>query len=323
MLNHKPVKTVTIEDVGELIKNWYRLILNNKIKFSLLFMIGATLGFFYAHFFNQIQYVSRLTFVLDKQTTDPLEEGSLRYTGVNVSGNPSVKLMNGDNLQLILQSDKMIKEALLYPIGELNGNNLLTVFYKENLFILNEKIKDNTLKEAIRKIKKRHLHIGKLADMGSFYFMEVNHENELFCYYFPEVLMKSLLTFYEKEKSNRLQGDIETLRMLVFSIKKEIYLVKKEQNLKKNQFRNLVFFEDKILLENITKSSDELELRLKENQKILDIAQFQQSRKTTFLNIIDRPFLPLLYKGKSRVKFGFFFGFLTFFIAFIILQNKK
>jgi len=286
-------------------------------------MIGAILGFTYAHFVNKKQYISRLTFIIDKQISNPSEEGLLRYTGVNTSGNPSVKLMNGDNLQIILQSDRIIKESLLSPVKELNGQNLFTILYNKNTFTPATSGYDSLIKTAIRKLKKSHLLVGKLADMGSFYFIEMNHDNQLFCYYFPEVLLESLLKFYEIEKSIRLKRDIEALQMVVLSIKKEIKNMQMEWNFKKNQSRNLIFFEDQILLENTKKSIEDLELRLKVSQEILDIALFQHFRKSTFLNIIDQPFLPLAFKGKSRLKYAFLFGFLTFFMAFYFINKKN
>jgi len=322
-LNNKPAKIITIEDIGDLLNSWVHLIIRNKIKFSLFFMIGAILGFTYAHFVNKKQYISRLTFVIDKQISNPSEEGLLRYTGVNTSGNPSLKLMNGDNLQIILQSDRIIKESLLSPVKELNGQNLFTILYNKNTFTPATSGYDSLIKTAIRKLKKSHLLVGKLADMGSFYFIEMNHDNELFCYYFPEVLLESLLKFYEIEKSISLKRDIEALQMIVLSIKKEIKSMQMEWNSKKNQARNLVFFEDQILLENIKESTEDLELRLKVNQEILDIALFQHFRKSTFLNIIDQPFLPLAFKGKSRLKYAFLFGFLTFFTTFLVKNRTN
>jgi hypothetical protein len=59
------------------------------------------------------------------------------------------------------------------------------------------------------------------------------------------------------------------------------------------------------------------------SQEILDIALFQHFRKYTFLNIIDQPFLPLAFKGKSRLKYAFLFGLLTFFMAFYFKNKKK
>lgn len=153
-MNNKPAKIITIEDIGDLLNSWVKLIIRNKIKFSLFFMIGAILGFTYAHFVNKKQYISRLTFVIDKQLSNPSEEGPLRYTGVNASGNPSVKLMTGDNLQIILQSDRILKEALLSPVDKLNGQNLLSILWKKNTFTPATIGQDSLIKTTIRKLKK-------------------------------------------------------------------------------------------------------------------------------------------------------------------------
>lgn len=322
-MNNKTAKIITIEDVGDILKSWFHLILTNKIKFSVAFIMGAGIGFFYAHFVNKIHYVSRLTFVIDKQISNPTEEGLFRYTGINVSGNPSVKLMNGDNLQIILQSDKMIKEALLSPLDELNGQNLLSFLWKEKAFLFNLRSRDSLIKLTTIKLKKSHLLVGKSGDMGSFYFIEMNHENELFCFHFPVVLLESLLKFYEKEKSLSLKMDIEALQMIILKIKKEIKYMQIEWKSKKNKSRNLVFFEDQILLDNLKKGIEDLELKLKMNQEILDIAQFQQFRKSTFFRSIDLPFLPLINKGKGRLKHGFLIGFLTFFATLLHKKQNK
>jgi hypothetical protein len=76
-------------------------------------------------------------------------------------------------------------------------------------------------------------------------------------------------------------------------------------------------------LENIKESTEDLELKLKVNQEILDIALFQHFRKSTFLNIIDQPFLPLAFKGKGRLKHAFLFGFLTFLTTFLVKNRTN
>jgi len=315
-VNLNPGKIITIDYLVDIIVSWYDQLLINKFKFLLFFVIGGAVGFSYAHFLKKVQYLSRLTFVIDRPSVQTEEEHLLHYSGVNTTGNPSSKLLNGDNLRMILQSDVIIKEALRSPVIALKGRNLLSVLWKESLNSLSESSKDSLTQEIIKKLKKSHLLVGKLEEMGSLYFIEMHHDQPLFCYYFPEKLLESLLKFYETEKSKELERYIITLRGQSVNIKGEIINAQMVWYAKKNRSRNLVFFEDKFLLEKLEKNIEEAELKLKMNQEILDVAVYQQSRKSSFIHLIDTPVLPLEFKGKKRWKHAFIIGFLFLFIPF-------
>jgi len=320
-----PTKIITIDYLVVVLVVWYDQMLKNKFKFLLFFVIGGVVGFSYAHFLKKVQYLSRLTFVIDRPSINSEEEHLLHYSGVNTTGNPSSKLLNGDNLRIILQSDMIIKGALLSPIIALKGRNLLSLLGKESLIQLSATAKDSLTNMTIKKLKKSHLLVGKLEEMGSIYFIEMHHDQPLFCYYFPEKLMESLLKFYETEKSMELERYITTLRRQWVNIKDEIKNAQMVWYAKKNRSRNLVFFEDQFLLEKLEKNIEEAQLKLKINEEILDVAVYQQSRKSSFIHQIDTPVLPLEFKGKKRWKHAFIIGFLFLFVPFYlyIITSKK
>jgi hypothetical protein len=322
-INLNPGKIITIDYLVDIIVSWYDQILKNKFTFLMFFVIGGAVGFSYAHFLKKVQYLSRLTFVIDRPSVQTEEEHLLHYSGVNTTGNPSSKLLNGDNLRMILQSDVIIKEALRSPVIALKGRNLLSVLWKESLNSLSESSKDSLTQEIIKKLKKSHLVVGKIEEMGSFYFIEMHHDQPLFCYYFPEKLLESLLKFYETEKSKELERYIITLRGQSVNIKDEIKSAQRVWYAKKNRSRNLVYFEDQFLLEKLEKNIEEAELKLKMNQEILDVAVYQQSRKSSFIHLIDTPVLPLEFKGKKRWKHAFIIGFLFLFIPFNLYLNTS
>ena len=320
-----PTKIITIDYLVVVLVVWYDQMLKNKFKFLLFFVIGGVVGFSYAHFLKKVQYLSRLTFVIDRPSVNSEEEHLLHYSGVNTTGNPSSKLLNGDNLRIILQSDMIIKEALLSPIIALKGRNLSSLLGKESLISLSANSKDSLTNITIKKLKKSHLLVGKLEEMGSMYFIEMHHDQPLFCYYFPEKLLESLLKFYETEKSMELERYITTLRRQWVNIKDEIKNAQMVWYAKKNRSRNLVFFEDQFLLEKLEKNIEEAQLKLKINEEILDVAVYQQSRKSSFIHQIDTPVLPLEFKGKKRWKHAFIIGFLFLFVPFYlyIITSKK
>ncbi len=152
--------------------------------------------------------------------------------------------------------------------------------------------------------------------MGSMYFIELHHDQPLFCYYFPEKLIESLLKFYETEKSKELESFITTLRKQRVIINNEIKNAQRVWYAKKNQSRNLVLFEDQFLLEKLEKNIEEAQLKLTINEEILDIAVYQKLRKSSFIHLIDTPMLPLEFKGKMRWKHAFISGFLFLLVPF-------
>ncbi len=318
-----PTKIITIDYLVVVLMVWYDQMLKNKFKFLLFFVIGGVVGFSYAHFLKKVQYLSRLTFVIDRPSVNSEEEHLLHYSGVNTTGNPSSKLLNGDNLRIILQSDMIIKGALLSPIIALKGRNLLSLLGKESLIPLSATAKDSLTNMTIKKLKKSHLLVGKLEEMGSIYFIEMHHDQPLFCYYFPEKLMESLLKFYETEKSMELERYITTLRRQWVNIKDEIKNAQMVWYAKKNRSRNLVFFEDQFLLEKLEKNIEEAQLKLKINEEILDVAVYQQLRKSSFIHLIDTPVLPLEFKGKKRWKHAVIIGFLFLFVPFNLYLNTS
>ena len=319
----KPTKIITIDYFVDILVSWYDQMLKNKFTFLLFFVIGGVVGFSYAHFLKKVQYLSRLTFVIDRPSVNSEEEHLLHYSGVNTTGNPSSKLLNGDNLRIILQSDMIIKGALLSPIIALKGRNLLSLLGKENLISLSETSTDSLTIMTIKKLKKSHLLVGKLEEMGSMYFIEMHHDQPLFCYYFPEKLLESLLKFYEIEKSKELERYITMLRSQWVNIKDEIKNAQMIWYAKKNRSRNLVFFEDQFLLEKLEKNIEEAQLKLKINEEILDIAVYQQLRKSSFIHLIDIPALPLEFKGKKRWKHAVIIGFLFLFVPFNLYLNTS
>ena len=159
--------------------------------------------------------------------------------------------------------------------------------------------------------------------MGSMYFIEMHHDQPLFCYYFPEKLLESLLKFYESEKSMELERYITMLRRQWVNINNEIKTAQRVWYAKKNRSRNLVFFEDQFLLEKLEKNIEEAQLKLKINEEILDVAVYQQSRKSSFIHLIDIPVLPLEFKGKKRWKHAVIIGFLFLFVPFNLYLNTS
>ncbi len=160
-ISMKPTNTITIDYLIDVLVSRYEQILKNKFTFLLFFVIGGAIGFSYAHFLKRVQYLSRLTFVIDRPSLNSEDEHLLHYSGVNTTGNPSSKLLNGDNLRIILQSDMIIKKALLSPIVSLKGRNLLSLLGKENLIPLSANSEDSLTNMTIKKLKKSHLLVGK------------------------------------------------------------------------------------------------------------------------------------------------------------------
>jgi hypothetical protein len=135
--------------------------------------------------------------------------------------------------------------------------------------------------------------------------------------------LESLLKFYETEKSKELERYIITLRVQSVNIKDEIKNAQKIWYAKKDRSRNLVFFEDQFLLERLKNNIEEAELKLKMNQEIIDVAVYQQSRKSSFIHLIDKPVFPLEFKGKKRWKHAFIIGFLFLFVPFNLYLNTS
>ena len=70
----KITNTITIDYLVDVLVRWYDQMLKNKFTFLLFFLIGGVVGFSYAHFLKKVQYLSRLTFVIDRPAVNTEEE---------------------------------------------------------------------------------------------------------------------------------------------------------------------------------------------------------------------------------------------------------
>jgi hypothetical protein len=100
-------------------------------------LLGGGIGFGYAHFFNVVEYESKLTFAIEEKGGGG---GSLlglaSQFGVDLGGGGG-GMFTSDNLLLLFKSNRIIQGALLRPLPEVKEGNLynhyLATHFKEAL----------------------------------------------------------------------------------------------------------------------------------------------------------------------------------------------
>lgn len=234
---------VSLKTVIVKAKDWIKFLLSKWKVLLALGILGAGIGFFYAKAKKTI-YTATTTFVLDAGG----EGGGLgQYAGiasvlgVDIGGSGNGDIFQGDNLQELYRSRKMIQAALLAKSDtdsskiildyyfELNKTHekwkkkspeLLTIDFRDNNKPENKRQKDSILQNVVADINKSNLFVGKLDKNASIFKIDVKSQYEVFSKEFNEELVKEVNDFYIQTKTKKSLDNIAILQDKTDSVKR-------------------------------------------------------------------------------------------------------
>jgi hypothetical protein len=294
-------------------------------------LLGGGLGFGYAHFFNVVEYESKLTFAIEEKSGGG---GSLlglaSQFGVDLGGGGG-GMFTSDNLLLLFKSNRIIQGALLRPLTEVKEGNLfnhyLATHFKEALSENNidflpldlDREKFSRGQDSILKAISLNISgivtIVKKDKKASFIDITVKDQSELFSFWLYKLLVEEATQLYFEFKIGKMRRSLTSLQNRVDSVQRILdgTMFKAASSL--DQSLGLISNVPRI---NATKKQmevDVLSTYFGELTRNLELTKFTLEREEPTIQLVDTPTLPLEKFGKGRVKFsaigGFLLGFIT------------
>lgn len=218
------------------------LLWKNKLRFIPVALVGAALGLFLA-WYKPATYTSRVTFVVDD--TKGGSGGSMLSAlagqiGVDIGGMMNTGgVLAGDNVQQLLKSETLVKEALLTPYDKninytladkyaeatklkkkwrkytTDGNTLIAFPASRNKY---SRLQDSLLQDMTLRIIEGELSISKPDKKLTFFEANATMRDEKLAQLFCTRLIKSSTDFYVATKTRKLRNSVELLERRADSI---------------------------------------------------------------------------------------------------------
>jgi len=322
---------ISLKEVIFKIREWYQFLLTKWKLIILVSALGGAIGLTYA-FFQKPIYKAELTFALeDEKSGGGGLSGALGLAssiGIDLGGGGGLSgAFSGANLTALMKSRKIIEKTLLSPVVY-NGKiisladyyiefNRMREGWKKNLNLKNIQFpvtsdrsnftlqQDSILKFFFISIVNKHLEVGQIDKKISIINVTVNSIEEGFSKEFCETLARVTTDYYVELKTKKSKQNVAILQKQVDDIKSKLnYSMIGSWGLEKvnTQVNSTILGQLSINLE-LSKAS----LR----------------KETPFIQIIDRPILPLDKERVSKIKSLLLCGFLAGFLTALYLVLKS
>ena len=325
-------------------KEWFAYLWGYKWLILLVSAIGGGLGFAYAKYMTKPTYTAQVTFTMEQKGGGGAGAlgGLASSLGLgDLAGSASQSgMFGGENILMLMKSNRIIHEALKEPLEELKGDHLLNVYLvnhfkyelkEKEIFLFPKELdtvtftreQDSVLLLVTKSIREDQLLADRADKKNTIINLEVKDENEYWAYLFSKMLVQHAIDLYMDIKVGKLiatEQDLTRKRdsirgMLDGSITTLAYetdlnshtpLMRYKTNQAKKQIDVEVL---KTMYGNIIQN--------------LEMTKFQRSQEEPIIEIIDEPILPL-----SMEKFGkaigifigaFLAGFL--FLGYLVLKR--
>jgi hypothetical protein len=310
-----------------------------RIRLLLMGLLGGALGFGYAHFFKNVTYTSRLTFVVEEKSASGGNlMGLASQFGLDLGGGGG-SLFSSENLILFLRSQKILESALLEPLPALNGNHLLNAYItnhyeksikegKVKLFDIQKKrkdfsrVEDSTLSVVITQLQS-DIRVSKLDKKASIIDLQLTDLNERWAFLMSNLIIEKATAMYLDLKVGKTSRTVSVLENRVDSVKALLDITMSAAAIENDQNQGLVRMQGRVPAAKKQMQVQMLTAMYSELVKNLELTRFTLEREEPVIQIIDSPRLPLLIKGQGRIRLGVVMAFVFFAMnAFIILARK-
>jgi hypothetical protein len=302
-------------------------------------LLGGGIGFGYAHFFNVVEYESKLTFAIEEKSGGG---GSLlglaSQFGVDLGGG-GAGMFTSDNLLLLFKTNRIIQGALLLPVTEVKEGNLynhyLATHFKEalkenkiDLLPIDlerdkfNRAQDSLLKEVTLNISKI-VTIAKKDKKASFIDITVKDQSELFSFWLNKLLVEEATQLYIELKVGKMRRSFNLLQGKVDSVQRVLDGTMRSAATVLDQSMGLISNAPRVGTAKKQMEVDMLGTLFGELTKNLELTKITLEREEPTIQILDTPTMPLEKFGKGRVKLGFILGFIAvFFVLFILFFRR-
>lgn len=312
-----------------------RFLWKKKFQIAAISVIGILLGALYA-WYKPITYTSRLTFVVEeaKGGGGSILSGLAGQLGFDIGGMSGTGgVLAGDNVQLLLKSDKMIKSTLLTPLNDSSVLTLADKYAESNKLtepwakkynkgkkitfpagnIEYNRLQDSLVQVIIKQIKDSELSVGKPDKKLSFFEASVTMQNEEVAQLFIQRLINEATRFYIDTKTQRQRNNVNRLQARADSIGRLL-----------NQKTYSASAANNVLLDiNPAYPTANVNVELKERDKMvlqtiyaeivknLEISRTMLIQETPTFQVVDVPELPLKKNRTGYLKSMVYGAFLA------------
>ena len=339
---------ISLKELLEKAKEWWRYLLSQWKIIVLAGIIGACLGLAYS-FIKKPIYTATLSFALEDEKGGGGLGGALGLAssfGIDLGGGGG-SIFTGSNLTELFKSRAMVEQTLLSPVT-VNGKTIsLAEMYIQNQewrkkwnekpkfaaiqFLPDTKRKyftrvhDSILGVMYQDLFNTGLSVGQKDKKISIITIDVNSTNELFSKYFTEALVKEVSDFYIDTKSKKSRENMLILERQTDSIRRELngaitgVAVANDNTFGLNPAMNV---------RRAPSARRQVDVQantaiLTELVKQTELAKVTLRKETPLIQVIDQPILPLkkekFGKAKGIVMGGFLAGFLI--VIFLIIRR--
>jgi hypothetical protein len=321
-------------------KEWFVYLWGYKWIILLVAALGGGLGFAYAKYMTKPTYTAQVTFTME-------QKGGGSFSGLasslglgDIGGGGASGMFGGENILMLMKSNRIIHEALKEPLEELKGDHLLNA-YLTNHFeeaIKEKKLKlfpkeldtltftreqDSLLMVVTKTIKETQLIADRADNKSTIIKLEVKDGNEYWAYLFNKMLVRHAIDLYMDINVGKLLATEQDLTRKKDSIRAmldgTITTLAYETDL--NSFTPFMRYKT-----NQAKKQIDVEVLKTMYGNIiqnLEMTKFQRSQEEPIIEIIDEPILPLnkekFGKAKGILLGGFFSGIIT--IVILVLRQ--
>jgi hypothetical protein len=323
-------------------KEWFAYLWGYKWLILLVAALGGGLGFAYAKYMTKPTYTAQVTFTMEQKGGEGGALGGLASSlGLgDIGGGGASGMFGGENILMLMKSNRIIHEALKEPLEELKGDHLLNAYLynhfeeaiKEKKLKLFPKVldtltftreQDSLLILVTKSIREDQLLADRADKKNTIIKLEVNDENEYWSFLFSKMVVKHAIDLYMEIKVGKLIATEQDLTRKKDSIRGmldgSITTLAYETDL--NSHTPLMRYKT-----NQAKKQIDMEILKTMYGNIiqnLEMTKFQRSQEEPIIEIIDEPILPLSMEKFGKAKGMLMGGFLTAFLFFGWLVARR
>lgn len=343
---------MSLRDIILKLRVWQKYLKSKWIIILIGGLLGAILGLTYS-FLKKPLYTAQLSFaVQDDNSSGKLgaAAGLASQFGIDLGGSSLGGAFSGDNLLELMKSRSMVENTLLTPV-EVDGKKqtLVELYISFNKwregwanipqlkdisflpgadrskFVLKQ---DSVLGVIYQLLVKKNLSVDKVDKDLSIITVKVESKNELFSKYFTEILVKEVSDFYIDTKTKKSAQNVNVLQRLTDSVRSQlnsaISSVASSSDINPNANPALQIL--KVPAQHRQVDVEANGAMLTELVKNLELAKISLRKETPFIQIIDRPILPLdmkIIKKPMACIVGGMIGALLMMVAIVFLKSYK
>ena len=328
---------ISLKELILIAKNWTSYLWGRKWLFILVGCFGGALGFAYSKYLTKPEYTAQITFAMEQKSGGAASAlgGLASSLGIgDIGGASSSGMFGGENILMLMKSNRIIHEALKAPILELDSNHLLNAYVKNHfaeelkekkisLFpktfdsISSTRAQDSLLLLITKNIREKQLIAERADKKNSIINLEVKDQNEQWALLFSKMLVQHAIDLYMDIKVGKLISTERELTRKRDSIRDlldgSITTLAIETDL--NSHAPLMRYKTK----QAKKQVDVEVLKTMYGNVIqnLEMTKFQRSQEEPIIEIIDEPILPLKAENFGKTK-GVVLGSLIFILVTLI-----